>query len=187
MNNVNLNSLPDNLPIPKDDGKCNHLKGMDIPNISLLTKNGDYLPLRRKESFRMVLYFYPMTGNPCKPLPKNWNNIPGARGCTLQNCSFRDNYEEIVKLNALPIGITTQSIDEITEMTARLNINYDILSDCDLQLTQALNLPTFSIKNRVFIKRLTIIILNCKIIKVFYPIFPPNKHIFDILKWLKVN
>ncbi len=24
-------------------------------------------------------------------MPDNWDNIPGARGCTPQSCSFRDN------------------------------------------------------------------------------------------------
>ena len=187
MNNVNLNSLPDNLPIPKDDGKCNHLEGMDIPEVSLLTSNGDYLQLRRKESFRIVFYCYPMTGRLDKSLPENWNNIPGARGCTPENCSFRDNYEALIKLNALPIGVTTQSIEDIKEMTNRLKINYDILSDYKLEFIKTLSLPTFKIKDKIFIKRLTLIINNCKIIKVFYPVFPPDKHINEVLKWLKNN
>ena len=49
MKRVNYNTLPKDLPIPKDDGLCNHLSGLEIPNISLLTVNGDYLKLRRKE------------------------------------------------------------------------------------------------------------------------------------------
>ena len=128
-----------------------------------------------------------MTGHPNKPLPKNWDSIPGARGCTPQTCSFRDHYEELIELNALPLGITTQNIEDIKEMTNRLKINYDILSDFNLKFVQSLKLPTFSIKNRVFIKRLTIIVHNYKIEKVFYPIFPPDKHIYNVLKWLKDN
>ena len=76
MNKDYLNSIPNNLPVPKNDGLCKHLLGMEIPEISLLTSNGDYIKLRRKESFRIVMYFYPMTGRPDKPLPKNWNDIP---------------------------------------------------------------------------------------------------------------
>ena len=185
MNKNYLNSLPNNLPVPKDDGLCNHLLGMEIPEISLLTSNGDYIKIRRKELFKIVLYFYPMTGRPDKPLPKNWNNIPGARGCTPENCSFRDNYDELVKLNALPIGITSQSIEDIKEMVNRLKINFDILSDYGLSFAKSLKLPTFSVGNKVFIKRLTLIVDNCKIVKVFYPVFPPDKHINDVLNWLR--
>jgi len=182
-----LNSLPNNLQIPKDDGLCNHLLGLEIPEISLLTSNGDYIKVRRKESFRIILYFYPMTGRPDRSLPNNWNNIPGARGCTLENCSFRDNYDELIKLNALPIGITSQSIEDIKEMVNRLKINFDILSDYNLSFSKALKLPKFSMGDKVFIKRLTLIVDNYKIIKVFYPVFPPDKHINDVLNWLREN
>ena len=187
MNKDYLNSIPNNLPVLKDDGLCKHLLGMEIPEISLLTSNGDYIKLRRKESFRIVMYFYPMTGRPDKPLPKNWNDIPGARGCTPENCSFRDNYDELVKLNALPIGITSQSIEDIKEMVRRLKINFDILSDYNLSFAKSLKLPTFSVDSAVYIKRLTLIVDNYKIVKVFYPVFPSDKHINDVLNWLKEN
>ena len=187
MNKDYLNSIPNNLSVPKDDGLCKHLLGMEIPEISLLTSNGDYIKLRRKESFRIVMYFYPMTGRPDKPLPKNWNDIPGARGCTPENCSFRDNYDELVKLNALPIGITSQSIEDIKEMVRRLKINFDILSDYNLSFAKSLKLPTFSVDSAVYIKRLTLIVDNYKIVKVFYPVFPSDKHINDVLNWLKEN
>ena len=90
-------------------------------------------------------------------------------------------------MNALPIGITTQGTREISEMTKRLRINYDILSDCDLKLVKALRLPTFSIDDRIFIKRLTLVADGYKIIKVFYPIFPPDKHVYEVITWLRNN
>ena len=179
--------MPKNLPVPKNDGLCDHLEGMEIPDIKLLTQSEENLKLRRKETFRLILYCYPMTGRPDKPLLKNWDNIPGARGCTPENCSFRDHYEELIKLNALPIGITTQIPSDIKEMVNRLNINYDILSDCNLELVRSLNLPTFSIGKMIFIKRLTMIINNIKIEKVFYPIFPPDKHVYEVISWLKIK
>ena len=141
---MNLSILPTNLPIPKDDGGCNHLKDMKVPNISLPNQNGNLLQLCRKDTFRMVLYCYPMTGNPNKPLPKNWDNIPGARGCTPETCSFRDNYDELIKLNSIPVGITSQKIDHNKEMTERLKIPFDILSDSSFELTKLIKLPTFS-------------------------------------------
>ena len=187
MKPKNYNILPNDLPIPKNDGLCDHLTGMEIPDVSLLTSNGDYIKLRRKESFKIVFYIYPMTGRPDKTLPKNWNNIPGATGCTPENCSFRDNYEELIKLNALPIGISSQTLEDIKEMKNRLKIQHDILSDYGLVFTKSLKLPTFSIDNKIFIKRLTLIVDNIKIVKVFYPIFPPDNHIYEVLNWLKEN
>ena len=184
---MNLSILPKDLPIPIDDGKCNHLINKTIPDISLPNQDGNLLRLNRLDTFRIVLYCYPMTGRPDRPLPPNWDSIPGARGCTPQTCNFRDNYDEIVSLNAIPIGVSTQPVDDLKEMVTRLGVTYDVLSDINLMFAEKLNLPTFVIDDIVFLKRTTLIIEKSVIKKVFYPIFPPNKHINEVIKWLKIN
>ena len=176
-----------NTSILENFSGMNTLKNKNFPNISLPNQDGNLLNLDRSDTFRMVLYFYPMTGRPDKPLPDNWNNIPGAKGCTIQTCLFRDNYDEIITLNAVPIGISTQSIDDNKEMTNRLKIPYDILSDEKLELSDELNIPTFSVESKIFLKRITLIVEKKIIKKVFYPINDINKHIEEVLKWLKEN
>ena len=91
---MNFTDLPTNLPQPVQDGACNHLLNSIIPNISLPTQDDNLLKLNRIDTFRLVIFCYPMTGHPDRPLPKNWNSIPGAIGCTPQHCSFRDNYDK---------------------------------------------------------------------------------------------
>lgn len=184
---MNLMDLPTDLPIPENDGECDHLLNLIIPSISLQTQDGNFLKLSRKDTFRLVVYCFPMTGHPDKPLPENWNLIPGARGCTPQTCSFRDHYDDLIKYNSLPIGISTQSVQDIKELTSRLHIPYDILSDQSLKFSSIIKLPTFCINNKRFLKRVTLIIEQSVIKKVFYPIFPPDKHIFEVLKWLRDN
>ena len=184
---MNLSVLPSNLPIPEDDSGCKHLIKKIIPNIALPNQEGKYLKLRRYDSFRIILYCYPMTGNPQKPLPPNWDNIPGARGCTLQACSFRNHYDDLIKSNAIPIGISTQLVPDLKEMVTRLMIPYDVLSDSELKFSKEMGLPSFKIKNFVYIKRLTLIVEQSIIKKVFYPIFPPDLHIYEVLDWLKKN
>jgi len=176
-----------NTSIPENYSDMNTLKNNNFPNISLPNQDGNLLNLDRLDTFRMVLYFYPMTGRPDKPLPDNWNNIPGAKGCTIQTCLFRDSYDEIISLNAVPIGISTQSVDDNKEMTNRLKIPYDILSDEKLELSDELNIPTFSVESKIFLKRITLIVEKKIIKKVFYPINDINKHIEEVLKWLKEN
>jgi peroxiredoxin len=178
--NSNTSSLQNN-------GDMNSLKNTNFPNISLPNQDGNLLNLHRPDTFRMVLYFYPMTGRPDRPLPDNWNNIPGAKGCTIQTCSFRDNYDEIISLNAVPIGISSQSVDDNKEMTIRLKVPYDVLSDEKLELSNELNTPTFLLDSKFFLKRITLIIEKKIIKKVFYPINDINKHIEEVLKWLKEN
>jgi len=174
-------------PKPENDGKADHLLNMCLPDISLKNQQGNLLKIKRSDTFRLILYFYPMTGNPNKNLPLNWNQTPGAIGCTAENCSFRDNYEELIKLNALPIGISTQTTVDIKEMTDRLIIPYDVLSDAQNIILNALNMPYFVIENKFYFKRLTLIVEKNIVKKVFYPIFPPNKHINEVLRWLKEN
>jgi len=184
---MDLIKLPDDLPTLEDDGACKHLNNFTIPPISLPNQDGNLLRLNRFDTFRIVLYCYPMTGRPDRPLPNNWDSIPGARGCTPQTCSFRDNYDEIVSLNAIPIGVSTQPVDDLKEMVTRLGVTYDVGSDISLTFAKKLDLPTFIIDDKVFLKRTTLIIEKSVIKKIFYPIFPPNKHVNEVMKWLKIN
>ena len=133
------------------------------------------------------MYFFSMTGRPDRPLPPNWNKIPGAKGCTYQTCSFRDHYDQIISLNAIPVGISTQTVTDNKEMTQRLSVPYDVLCDEKLELKNLLNLPTFSINKKEYLRRLTIIVEKNIIKKVFYPIYIVEKHIDEVLKWLKEN
>ena len=172
-------------PNPENIAVINKLINMQLPLISLPNQDGNMLQLKRNDSFRLVIYFYSMTGHPNKKLPTKWDQIPGAQGCTLENCLFRDNYEKMIQLNALPLGISTQSVVDIKEMTSRLGIQYDVLSDSELICVNKLSLPTFKVDNQVFIKKMTIIVEKKIIRQVFYPVVSLNKHVDDILKWLK--
>ena len=184
---MDLTKLPDDLPVPDDDGACNHLTNFTIPPISLPNQDGNLLRLNRLDTFKIVLYCYPMTGRPDRSLPPNWDLIPGARGCSPQTCDFRDNYDEIVSLNAIPIGVSTQLVDDLKEMVTRLGVIYDVVSDINLEFAKKLTLPTFNIEDKVFLKRTTLIIKKSVIKKIFYPIFPPNKHVHEVIEWLKIN
>lgn len=184
---MNFANLPKNLTKPEQDGACDHLLNTKIPDIALPNQDGNLLKISRDETFRLVIYCYPMTGHPNRPLPDKWNDIPGARGCTPQTCSFRDHYDQLIVENSLPIGLSTQSVEDLKEMTIRLQIPYDVVSDQQLLFASALNLPTFSIDDKKFIKRLTLIIEKSVIKHFFYPIFPPDKHINQVLEWLKSN
>ncbi len=178
---------PSKISNPRDDLTLEHLKNIPFPTISLPNQEGNLLRLDRFDTFRLVIFFFSKTGRPDKPLPNNWNNTPDARGCTLLNCTFRDKYDQIISENAIPIGISTQSIDDNKEMASRLSIPFDILSDENQEIKNLLNLPVFSISSKNYLKKLVLIIEKNIIKKVFYPIYPIDKHIEEVLKWLKKN
>ncbi len=180
-----LMRLPAGLPVPLDDGACDHLPGMTMPSIPLRSTNDRVIDLSRMTSGRVIVYAYPRTGTPDKSVPPEWDEIPGARGCTPQSCSMRDHYRELQSLGAEVFGLSTQSSEYQKEMAARLHLPFEVLSDERLALTHALNLPTFEFNGMTLIKRLTMVLKNGKIEKVFYPVFPPDKHGEQIVMWLR--
>ena len=181
----NLMQIPANLPVPLDDGACDHLPGMQVPSFPLQSTTGRTVNLAAAASGRVIVYAYPRTGTPDKEVPANWNEIPGARGCTPQSCSMRDHYKEVKALGAEIFGLSTQTTEYQKEMVERLHLPFEVLSDVDLKLTHALNLPTFTFDGMTLIKRLTLVIRDGRIEKVFYPVFPPDKHGEQVVAWLK--
>jgi peroxiredoxin len=176
--------LPANLPRPVDDGAARHLRGLPMPRISLQSTAGRSVDLTRLTAPRTVIYCYPMTGVPGKPLPEGWDMIAGARGCTPQTCGFRDHYQELVKLGAAVFGLSTQTTAYQQEMARRLRLPFEILSDSEFELSDALGLPTFEVEGTQLLKRLTLIIREGRIEEVFYPVFPPNESAVEVLRWL---
>jgi peroxiredoxin len=182
----NIYQLPENLPAPIDDGACNHLAGMFLPSVALRSTSGRLVDLSQLVG-RTVVYFYPRTGDPDKNPPRGWDEIPGARGCTPQSCAFRDHYRELQELDARVFGVSTQDTDYQREAVERLHLPFELLSDARLIFANDLRLPTFEVESMVLIKRLTLIIDNGRIEKVFYPVFPPNKNADEVITWLRIN
>lgn len=177
--------LPLNLPKPVDDGACRHLTGMRMPAIALASTGGPLVRLDQLPSPRTIIFCYPMTGVPGKPLPEGWDAIPGARGCTPQTCGFRDHYREIRELGAEVFGLSTQNTDYQQEMVQRLAIPFEVLSDADFRLCDALRLPTFEVDGMRLMKRLTLVVRERAIETVFYPVFPPDESAEQVLDWLR--
>lgn len=179
-----LYRLPDNLPVPVDDGGCDHLEGMLLPSLLLKTSFDSTVDLSAEKGI-VVIFFYPMTGSPDSPPMVGWNEIPGARGCTPQTCSFRDSYKQLTELGAKVFGASSQAIEAQNEAVVRLKLPFRLLNDSAFKLTESLNLPTFNYQGVKMIKRLTIVAVNGEIRKVFYPVFPPDKNVNHIILWLK--
>jgi peroxiredoxin len=176
--------LPEDLPVPTDDGAADHLPGIQIPSVPLSSTAGETVDLSAL-SGRTVVYCYPMTGRPGSDLPSGWDEIPGARGCTPQSCSFRDHHAELQALGARVFGLSTQDTEYQREATQRLHLPFALLSDEDLAFADTLRLPTFEVDDMVLLKRLTLIIKDGRIEKVFYPVFPPDRSAEDVVGWLK--
>lgn len=179
-----LNELPQDLPVPVDDGACSHLLGTEIPSIALNSTSGGFIDVSTIKGLA-VMFFYPMNGRPDAPPMTGWNDIPGARGCTPQSNSYRDNYLNLKNLAVKTYGISSQPLADQKEAKNRLKLPFELLNDSEFLLTKALNLPTFTYHNSIYIKRLTIIVDNGIIKKTYYPVFPPNENVLDVINWVK--
>lgn len=184
------NTLPTGLPVPTDDGAASHLPGMAMPPIALPSTDGrlvrvDVVPKGRE---RLVLYAYPRTGRPGEDeLTPDWDLIPGARGCTPEACAFRDGAADLQEAGAAVLGVSTQDTAYQREAVDRLKLPFPLLSDADLALTRALELPTFTVAGHTLLKRLTLIVREGAIEHVFYPVFPPDAHAGAVLSWLRAH
>jgi peroxiredoxin len=137
---------------------------------------------------RVVVYAYPRTGVPGEdPFVPDWDEIPGARGCTPESCAFRDHFRELRAAGAaLVFGLSTQDRDYQREAAERLHLPFALLSDVDLEMTKALRLPTFEAAGQTLLKRFTLVVSDGRIEHVFYPVFPPDKHAEEVLGWLRM-
>jgi peroxiredoxin len=173
------------IPAPVDDGAANHLVGATVPAVQLSATDGTTVDLSELQG-RTVIYAYPMTGLPGTALPDGWDGIPGARGCTPQSCAFRDHHADLVAAGAAAVyGLSSQDTAYQREAAERLHLPFQLLSDERLALAKGLGLPVFIVDGRTLLKRLALIIDSGRIVKVFYPVFPPDTNAADVLAWLR--
>ena len=180
--------LPLDLPSPEDDGAAAHLPGAAVPPLALPATTGGEIRVDQVPpgAGRLVVYAYPRTGRPGEPeLSPDWDQIPGARGCTPESCGFRDHAADLRDAGAAVVGVSTQTTEDQLEAAERLRLPFALLSDRELVLTRALSLPTFTVAGHTLLKRLTLVVRDGVVEHVFYPIFPPDAHALDVLEWLR--
>jgi peroxiredoxin len=170
-------ALPPNLPAPEDDGAADHLVGLELPSLVLESSLGPV-----DVGTFDVVYVYPRSGRPGVPLLPGWDETPGARGCTPQSCAFRDLYPEL----GVPVaGLSAQTLDDQLEFADRNRMPFPVVADPERRLGAALDLPTFEIAGLTLYKRLTLVADGGRIVKVFYPVFPPDENAADVLAYLR--
>ena len=177
--------LPPDLPVPEDDGAADHLRGSRLPALSLASTAGEDVDLATAAGGTLVLYVYPQTGVPGRPMPDGWDEIPGARGCTPQNCAFRDLHAELRSRGATVHGCSAQPLAEQREFARREAIPYPLLNDAEFRLADAPGLPTFEVEGQRLYRRITLIARGGEITDVIYPVFPPGSDAAAVLELLE--
>jgi peroxiredoxin len=173
-------TLPPDLPVPEDDGAAGHLVGLALPDLELESSAGA-VNVRDFD----VVYVYPRSGRPGQPLLPGWDETPGARGCTPQSCAFRDARSEFEELGVRVAGLSAQPLDDQIEFAERNRMPWPVIADPERRLGAVLQLPTFEIEGFTLYKRLTLVADGARIVKVFYPVFPPDENAAEVIRWLR--
>ena len=175
------------IPAPGDDGAADHLCGSRLSTLALSSTSGPPVDLSALSGVT-VIYAYPMTGRPDIALPDGWDMLPGARGCTPQSCAFRDHFDELSSLGVDHLfGLSTQDTGYQREAAERLHLPFPLLSDARLEWAEEMGLPRFEIAGMMLLKRLTLIVRDGRVEKVFYPVFPPDRNAADVIAWFRAD
>jgi peroxiredoxin len=170
--------LPHDLPVPTSTKEAAHLPGHPLPPlIELQSTAGGIVDLFLLSLKRPVLVFvYPRTAAPGEAVPDSWNQIPGARGCTPELCSIRDEIKPLLaqEPNLAIFALSSQTTTYQQEVVQRLKLPYSLLSDSDFKLQRALDLPTFQWQSTKYLQRITLLLREGQITQIHYPVFPSN-------------
>ncbi len=185
--------VPEGLPVPADDGLAHHLVQAALPGVRLLGTDGAEHVLSGLRG-PTVLFFYPRTGIPGQPpglgfQGEEWDTIPGARGCTPQSCGFRDLHGRFAAMGVKVLGVSTNSSAHQLEFKQRVHLPFELLSDEGLELVRAMKLPHFRFPVEsggpdTMVQRMAWYCEEGRVVKVWYPVFPPDRNASEVLEWL---
>jgi peroxiredoxin len=113
-----------------------------------------------------VIFCYPWTGRPGVPNPPNWDHIPGAHGSTPQAQAYAELHPNFVASGAQVFGLSFQDSEWQKEFAARNALPFPLLSDQKREFSIALHLETFSAGQDSYLKRITLVSENGKVIAV---------------------
>lgn len=96
--------------------------GDPAPGFELQNQDGDTVSLTDFAGSYAVVYFYPRADTP---------------GCTMEACSFRDNWGLYEDADVAVVGISDDPVDDLADFAAKYDLPFDLLSDEDGSISSA--------------------------------------------------
>lgn len=162
------------------------MPGTVLPAVTLPATDGSKVDLAAL-SGRSIIAVYPWTGRPGQPNPPDWDDIPGAHGSTPELERFGDLSPRFEALRARLFGLSRQGTAYQRELVQRLGLPFVLLSDAQGLFGGALALPSFTTGGGIYLKRLTLLVNDGVIDRVFFPVPDPATHADEVLSWLAVQ
>lgn len=107
--------------------KKKHETGSIIPDFELFDQNGELFRLQEHIGKKnLVIYFYPKDE---------------TLGCTLEACSFRDDYKDFMDYDAEIIGISDDGTESHRSFAEHHSLPFTLLSDPDGRVRNLFGVP----------------------------------------------
>ena len=98
------------------------LKEGDLaPDFTAKNQNGEDVTLSSFRGKNVILYFYPKDNTP---------------GCTLEACSFRDNYQSLVGQGFEVIGVSTDDEKSHKKFEKKFSLPFTLIADNDKKIVE---------------------------------------------------
>lgn len=96
--------------------------GEQAPDFELKNQDGETVRLSDYRGHKVVLFAFPKAGTP---------------GCTTQACGLRDAFPRIEAANAVVLGLSPDTPEDLKKWQQEEGLPYDLLSDPDHQVLEA--------------------------------------------------
>ncbi len=96
-------------------------EGDQAPDFTANDQNGKSVSLTDFRGKNVILYFYPKDDTP---------------GCTLEACSFRDNYQSLVGQGFEVIGVSVDDEKSHKKFEKKFNLPFTLIADVDKKIVE---------------------------------------------------
>lgn len=97
-------------------------EGQKAPDFAANDQNGKSISLSDLSGRDVILYFYPKDDTP---------------GCTAEACSFRDNYQSLLKQGFEVLGVSTDDERSHQKFITKYDLPFSLIADTDKKIVQA--------------------------------------------------
>jgi peroxiredoxin Q/BCP len=97
-------------------------EGLKAPDFKAKDQNGKNISLSDFSGKDVILYFYPKDDTP---------------GCTAEACSFRDNYQSLLKEGFEVLGVSTDDEKSHQKFITKYSLPFSLIADTDKKIVEA--------------------------------------------------
>lgn len=133
------------------------------PDFEALDQDGEIQSLSRYRGSWVLLYFYPRDNTP---------------GCTKEACVMRDEMTNFDDLEAVVLGVSTDSVESHAKFAEKFKLPFTLISDKDKKIVKLY-------EANGLVKRISYLIDPEGKIAKAYPKVKPAEHALQVLKDLK--